>query len=193
MFRPAPNAEGKGSALPSAGAPVLQSAPPAASASGAATKSAAPNDAAPASSPGTLQQPGGTSSLPPVTQGGAASRVRQAGGATASSAQPAVKHSVYEQAGAGQAPVSPAGGVTVTAANFPAEYFKEAEGKLRRLGATYYLLESLTPGGDSYRFFCKVAGSQPEAVVAFVATDSDPLRAMNSVVHQIETWRSQAQ
>ena len=108
---------------------------------------------------------------------------------TSDTQQTPAKQSVYEQV-PGQPTVTP---VSVATGNFPAEYFREAEGKLRRMGATYYLLESLTPAGDSYRFFCKVAGTQPEAVVAFVATDSDPLRAMNTVVRQIENWRGQVQ
>jgi hypothetical protein len=186
MFRPATTAEGKGSAPPSGGAPALQSNPGPPSGSGAATKTAAPKEGAPA-------LPQGTTLLPPVTQGSAPTGVQQASGAAAATAQPAAKKSVYEQATPGQAPASPAGGSTLSAVNFSAEYFKEAESKLRRLGATYYLLESLTPAGDNYRFFCKVAGTQPEAVMAFVATDSDPLKAMHSVVRQIETWRSQAQ
>jgi hypothetical protein len=190
MFRPATSADGKGSVLPSSGAPVLQSAPGESIGSGTATRTVAPNEAAQALPSSASKQPdgSGTSSLAPLTQGGATTGVRQASGAATAAGQPVAKQSVYEQAATVQA-----AGSTLSAANFPAEYFKEAEGKLRRLGATYYLLESLTPAGDSYRFFCKVAGSQPEAVVAFVATDSDPLRAMNTVVRQIETWRSQAQ
>jgi hypothetical protein len=194
MFRPATSTDGARSVLSSAGTPVLQSNPPPTIGSGAATTSATPNQGSSASLQGTSQQLGGSSSLPSATQGGAVSGVRQAGGVAATPPQPTTKQSVYEKAATGQPAATPlATSSTLSAANFPAEYFKEAEGKLRRLGATYYLLESLTPAGDNYRFFCKVAGSQPEAVVAFVATDSDPLRAMNTVVRQIETWRSQAQ
>ena len=74
--------------------------------------------------------------------------------------------------------------------SFPPDYFRGAEQKLRQLGATYYLLETLGPAGDSYRFFCKVAVSQnPDQVLAFFATNPDPLAAMDDVVRQVEAWR----
>jgi hypothetical protein len=74
---------------------------------------------------------------------------------------------------------------------FPADYFRGAEQKLRQLGATYYVLETLGPAGDSYRFFCKVAVSQnPDQVLAFFATNPDPLAAMGDVVRQVEMWRA---
>ncbi len=186
MFRPASGTGNSGSILPSTSAPALPANSAANGQSGATTNSPTQGQAAPvAKTPS-----GGATSLPPVTQADSASGgVRQAGGVTSASQQTAPKQSVYVQT-PGQPSVIPA---SVAVGNFPAEYFREAEGKLRRMGATYYLLESLTPAGDSYRFFCKVAGSQPEAVVAFVATDSDPLRAMNTVVRQIETWRGQVQ
>jgi hypothetical protein len=75
-------------------------------------------------------------------------------------------------------------------ASFPPDYFRAAEERLRSLGATYYLLETLGPSGD-YRFYCKVAASdRPDQVFAFFATDHDPLQAINSVVRQVEGWRS---
>jgi hypothetical protein len=74
---------------------------------------------------------------------------------------------------------------------FGPDYFRSAETRLRALGASYYLLETLGPAGDQYRFVCKVAtGSQPEQLLAFFATDRDPLAAMNNVVRQVEGWRS---
>jgi hypothetical protein len=192
MFRPATGADSAAPVLPGASAPPLQSNPAATNrAAPAPPNSPTPGQVAPASATSPASASGGAAtSLPPVTQGdGATSGVRHAGGATVGAQQTAPKQSVYVQT-PGQPAVT---SVSASAANFPPEYFREAEGRLRRLGATYYLLESLTPAGDNYRFFCKVAGSQPEAVVAFVATDSDPLRAMNTVVRQIETWRGQAQ
>jgi hypothetical protein len=192
MFRPASGAGNSGSILPSTGAPALPANSAANGQSSATTNSPThtspmPAQAAPAA---TTPSGGATKSLPPVTQSDtAAGSVRLAGGATVGEQRTPAKQSVYEQI-PGQPAVMP---VSAAVGDFPAEYFREAEGKLRRMGATYYLLESLTPAGDSYRFFCKVAGSQPEAVVAFVATDSDPLRAMNTVVRQIETWRGQVQ
>jgi hypothetical protein len=74
---------------------------------------------------------------------------------------------------------------------FPPEYFRSAETRLRALGATYYLLETLGTSGDQYRFVCKVAAPrQPEQTLAFFAVESDPLAAMNQVVRQVESWRS---
>jgi hypothetical protein len=75
--------------------------------------------------------------------------------------------------------------------HFPRDYFRTAETRLRDLGATYYLLETLGPAGDQYRFVCKVASAgQPEQTLAFFAIDRDPLAAMNHVVRQVESWRS---
>ena len=79
------------------------------------------------------------------------------------------------------------------AVGFPAGYFREAEQRLRELGATYYLLETLGPDSAGYRFFCKVAlGSKPDETLAFFATDRDPLAAMHEVVRQVEGWRTHA-
>ena len=75
---------------------------------------------------------------------------------------------------------------------FPPDYFRSAETRLRALGATYYLLETLGPTGDQYRFICKVAAQgQPQQMLAFFAVESDALAAMNNVVRQVESWRSQ--
>jgi hypothetical protein len=74
---------------------------------------------------------------------------------------------------------------------FAPGYFQAAEARLRALGATYYLLETLGATAEQYRFVCKVAtGSQPDQMLAFFAVDRDPLGAMNNVVRQVESWRS---
>ncbi len=73
---------------------------------------------------------------------------------------------------------------------FPQDYFRNAEQRLRELGATYYLLETLGPDGGQYRFVCKVAVAQNREPVAFFATENDPLAAMNNVIYQLEGWRS---
>jgi hypothetical protein len=78
-----------------------------------------------------------------------------------------------------------------SATGFPPDYFRAAETRLRDLGATYYLLETLGSAGDQYRFVCKVAAiGQPDQMLAFFAVDRDPLAAMNNVVRQVEGWRS---
>jgi hypothetical protein len=76
---------------------------------------------------------------------------------------------------------------------FPSDYFRGAEQRLRQLGATYYLLETLGSSGDNYRFFCKVAlgqGQNSNEALAFFATNADPLAAMEDVVRQVEAWRT---
>jgi hypothetical protein len=81
-----------------------------------------------------------------------------------------------------------------SAAGFPPGYFREAEARLRQLGATYYRLETLEPQASQYRFFCKVAlGPKENETLAFFATDRDPLAAIEQVVRQIEGWRTHAQ
>ena len=89
-----------------------------------------------------------------------------------------------------QAPAGPGDG-DFNGGRFTRDYFRAAEARLRALGATYYLLETLGSAGEQYRFVCKVAaagqGGQP---LAFFAVDRDPLAAMNDVVRQVETWRS---
>jgi hypothetical protein len=68
--------------------------------------------------------------------------------------------------------------------------FSYVQGRLRQLGATYYLLESWGSREQLYRFYCKVAvGGNPNYTHYFEATDSDPLRAMARVLGQVETWR----
>jgi hypothetical protein len=80
-----------------------------------------------------------------------------------------------------------------SAAGFPPGYFREAELRLRQLGATYYRLETLEPQASHYRFFCKVAlGPNEEESLAFFATDRDPLSAIEQVIRQIEGWRTHA-
>ena len=67
--------------------------------------------------------------------------------------------------------------------------FRHVEGRLRELGATYYLLETF---GDGYRFYCEVAidgNADSGRKRAFQATDPDPLTAMKRVLDQVESFR----
>lgn len=70
--------------------------------------------------------------------------------------------------------------------------FTATHARLRQLGATYYLLESLPSWGgqpQQYRFFCKVAvGGNPNFTQRFEATEAEPLRAMSQVLQQVEIW-----
>jgi hypothetical protein len=69
------------------------------------------------------------------------------------------------------------------------ERFTWMESRLRDLGATYYLLEAW--GGEGvFRFHCKMAiAGNAQLNRHFEATDPDPLRAMERVLTQVETWR----
>jgi hypothetical protein len=73
---------------------------------------------------------------------------------------------------------------------FPPDYFHSSEQRLRQLGATYYLLETLGPEINQYRFFCKIAAGANGEEVGFYAIERDPLSAMKGVIRQIETWRN---
>ena len=69
--------------------------------------------------------------------------------------------------------------------------FTYIQDRLRRLGATYYLLESWGSREQLYRFYCKVAvGGNSNYTHYFEATDSDPIRAMARVLQQVEAWRA---
>ncbi|MDZ4819711.1 MAG: hypothetical protein SGJ20_12145 [Planctomycetota bacterium] len=70
--------------------------------------------------------------------------------------------------------------------------FRDAQARLRQLGASYYLLETWGESAETYRFFCKVTpNGDRERMWAFYHTDPDPVVAMNNVIQQIETWYSQ--
>jgi len=74
------------------------------------------------------------------------------------------------------------------------EKFRLAELRLRSLGATKYTLETWGPDNNRYRFACKMAiAGNPNANRLFQAVEDDPWMAMQSVLHQVEEWRSQTQ
>jgi hypothetical protein len=85
----------------------------------------------------------------------------------------------------------------ISAAPLPAagdEKFHLAELRLRSLGATKYTLETWGPDNNRYRFACKMAiAGNPNANQLFQAIEDDPWAAMQSVLHQVEEWRSQRQ
>ncbi len=71
------------------------------------------------------------------------------------------------------------------------DWFTSSQQRLRELGATYYLLESWGRRGELYRFHCKVAiAGNPDYTRHFEATDAEPARAMESVLREVEAWRS---
>jgi hypothetical protein len=68
--------------------------------------------------------------------------------------------------------------------------FGEIQDRLRKLGATYYLLESWGNQQQFYRFSCKVAvGGNADYTHYFEAVGANPHQAMIQVLQQIEAWR----
>jgi hypothetical protein len=113
----------------------------------------------------------------------------------------------YDIPGRSASPLSPLppGGVTLVpvdrsanpAPEAPArtgnEQFTYVQDRLRQMGATYYLLESWGDQKQEYRFYCRMAiGGNSQYTRSFWAIDNDPLRAMNQVLDQVESWRSAA-
>jgi hypothetical protein len=71
-----------------------------------------------------------------------------------------------------------------------AEPFLAMEERLRDLGATYYLLELWGSEQRMYRFYCKMAiAGNPHFTRYFEDTHTSPVRAMQSVLEQVEAWR----
>jgi hypothetical protein len=61
--------------------------------------------------------------------------------------------------------------------------------RLQTLGAAWYRLESLSAGGETYRFQCKMTSpANPNYVRYFEATSGEPLRSMQHVLDQIDAW-----
>ena len=74
------------------------------------------------------------------------------------------------------------------------EKFRQAEMRLRELGATHYMLETWGPDNSRYRFVCKMAvGGNAEVNRYFQAIDDNPWQAMQSVLAQVEQWRARPQ
>jgi hypothetical protein len=74
------------------------------------------------------------------------------------------------------------------------EKFRRAEIRLRELGATHYMLETWGPDNNRYRFVCKMAiGGNAEVNRYFQAIDENPWQAMETVLRQVEDWRSRGQ
>ena len=68
--------------------------------------------------------------------------------------------------------------------------FTAIQDRLRQLGATYYLLESLGIEGQ-FRFYCMMAvGGNSNYNRYFEASDRDALQAMERVLAEVELWRS---
>lgn len=71
------------------------------------------------------------------------------------------------------------------------EEFTRIQQRLRGLGATHYVLETYGPTGEAYRFECRMAaGHDAHYSRNFEATDVEPLRAMRTVLAEVESWKS---
>ncbi len=61
--------------------------------------------------------------------------------------------------------------------------------RLQTLGAAHYRLETAGPRGEMFRFQCKMASpTNPNYVRYFEATASEPQRAMQHVLDQVDAW-----
>lgn len=82
----------------------------------------------------------------------------------------------------------PVGGDATTAGGDP---YTSVQNRLRALGATYYALETWGADGRAFRFQCRLAaGHNPNYHRHFEATDGDPLRAMRTVLDDVEAWKA---
>jgi hypothetical protein len=83
----------------------------------------------------------------------------------------------------------PAAGVEPATLPPGADPFVAVQDRLRRLGATHYVLEFW--GKDKYRFCCRMAvGGNPNVTRYFEAIKADPLQAMAEVARDVESWRA---
>ncbi|KKK76352.1 hypothetical protein LCGC14_2864540, partial [marine sediment metagenome] len=68
-----------------------------------------------------------------------------------------------------------------------ADRFTWIQDRLRQLGATYYVLETLEGRQDLYRFHCRMAvGGNSSYTRNYEAVDSSPLGAMSKVLQQVQ-------
>jgi hypothetical protein len=77
----------------------------------------------------------------------------------------------------------------VAAAVRTEEKFRTAETRLRELGASRYTLEAWGQDNSQYRFACDMSVPGSSMQRHFEAYETDPWRAMDSVVQQVEQWR----
>jgi hypothetical protein len=71
----------------------------------------------------------------------------------------------------------------------PADVLGWIEHRLQTLGAAYYRLETAGVRGEMFRFHCKMTSStNPNYVRYFEATSSEPQRAMQHVLDQVDAW-----
>jgi hypothetical protein len=68
--------------------------------------------------------------------------------------------------------------------------FMTMQDRMRRLGATYYLLETWGNQRQFFRFYCQMSvGGNSSYTRYFEAINANPLEAMADVLRQVESWR----
>jgi hypothetical protein len=109
----------------------------------------------------------------------------------APSPQSAVMPAAYQELAAATLPaVHAADGTATGPVPGSPGMFVSIQDRLRRLGATYYLLEAWGNGQQLYRFYCKMAvGGNADYTRSFEAANADPLEAMREVLRQVEQWK----
>jgi len=71
------------------------------------------------------------------------------------------------------------------------DQFTYVLGRLRELGAVYYLLETWGSEGQRFRFHCKMAiGGNSGYTRHFEATGPEPMQAIARVLSDVEAWRA---
>lgn len=71
------------------------------------------------------------------------------------------------------------------------DHFTRVQQQLRQLGVTYSSLETMGDQGLYYRFYCRVAvGGDPSSARLFQASDTNAVRTMTTVLHQIQQWQA---
>ena len=76
------------------------------------------------------------------------------------------------------------------ALNVPArDSFAPLESRLQQLGARFYRLETSGTQGESFRFHCEMPSAGTATPAFFEAVDSDPIKAVARVIHQVEDAR----
>lgn len=105
---------------------------------------------------------------------------------------PAMRNGDTQRTADGQLPMSAQGGSQTAGSRSsnPDATFVYIQDRLKRLGATYYLLEAWGDQKDVFRFYCQMAiGGNPQVKQSFENVDADPLKAMAKVLAEVEDWK----
>lgn len=90
--------------------------------------------------------------------------------------------------GHGDAPACRSGSAGGPSCN---DQLKYVLGRLQKLGATYFVLDTYGDEAREFRFYCKMSiGGNPHVTKPFWCFDGDPLKAVTQVLKQVEDWQS---